>query len=161
MYLPARTAQVLVRDSLLQGGVKIHMDSTFLVSYSLPSCDGMKLSLQTWKDGKEEMLDFEFDETGKVELGLNFDATFRLFDATGQDLPCKASKDGYYRVFFPGDYAICSLGYLRVGPGGLDEAHAFVDADEAQAEEAEASPAADAPGKSEVAADVAPSAVGA
>ena len=38
------------------------------------------------------------------------------------------------------------LGYLRVGPGGLDEAHAFVDADEAQAEEAEASPAADAPG---------------
>lgn len=161
MYLPARTAQVLVRDSLLQGGVKIHMDSTFLVSYSLPSCDGMKLSLQTWKDGKEEMLDFEFDETGKVELGLNFDATFRLFDATGQDLPCKASKDGYYRVFFPGDYAICSLGYLRVGPGGLDEAHAFVDADEAQAEEAEASPAADAPGKSEVAAGVAPSAVGA
>jgi len=59
MYLPSRTAQVLVRDSLLQGryldfcgdlgrpggpvrpvsgGVKIFMDATFLVSYSLPSC---------------------------------------------------------------------------------------------------------------------------
>lgn len=35
-----------------------------------------------------------------------------------------------------------------MGPGSLDEAHAFVDADEAQAEEAEASPAADAPGGS-------------
>ena len=40
MYLPARTAQVLVRDSLLSGGVKIWMDATFLVSYGLASPDG-------------------------------------------------------------------------------------------------------------------------
>lgn len=182
MYLPARTAQVLVRDSLLQGGVKIFMDATFLVSYSLPSCEGMKLSLQIWKDGKQEMMDFDFDETGKVDLGLNFDATFKILDATGQEVPCKASKDGFYRVFFPGEYAICSLGYLRNGPGSLEGLEAFEDADEAVAETAEQSPSAaeaeetkaagtaatkpqkggygDA-GKTEVAAEVAPSAVGA
>eukprot|EP00435_Cladocopium_sp_Y103_P027985 s1166_g6.t4 len=142
MYLPSRTAQVLVRDSLLQGGVKIFMDATFLASYGLPSCEGMKLSLQIWKDGKQEMMDFDFDESGKVDLGLNFDATFKILDATGQEVPCKASKDGFYRVFFPGEYAICSLGYLRNGPGSLEGLDSFEDADEAVAEEAEQSPVA-------------------
>eukprot|EP00913_Durusdinium_trenchii_P010749 g10083.t1 len=120
MYLPARTAQVLVRDSLLQGGVKIWMDGSFLSYWSLPTCEGMKLSLQTWKDGKQETEPTSCLET-KTESagsrGAHHVPPEVGADPSQQDLPCKSSKDGFYRVFFPGDYAVSGLGYLKNGPG--------------------------------------------
>lgn len=115
MYLPSRTAQVLVRESALQGGVRIWLDKTFLDSKNLASSKGMKLALEVWKDGKKEMMEFDFDSAGCVELGLSVDATFKVLTADGQDLPCLSSKDGLYRVFFPGDYSVASLGYMKNG----------------------------------------------
>jgi len=119
MYLPARTAQVLIRETTLQGGVRIWLDPTFLKSSNIASYKGMQLALEVCKDDKKEMMEFDFDSAGCVELALNFDATFKVLTADGRDLPCLSSKDGLYRVYFPGDYSVASLGYMKNGqPAG-------------------------------------------
>ncbi|CAK9035203.1 unnamed protein product [Durusdinium trenchii] len=119
LYMPARTAQVLCRESLLQGGVKIHVEESFLSQYEIKSADGLKLSLLATKDGVEEMIDFPFVD-GCVHLADNWDATFDI--VTGEDmiLPCKCSKDTKFRVFFPGEYTVAHLGYLRNGQPAED-----------------------------------------
>jgi len=114
MYLPARTAQVLVKESALQGGVRIFVDDGFLAGHGLKSADGLTLKLHISKDGKEEAMPFKF-ECGCVELGLNYEATFNLEDATGKVLKCGASKDDRFRVYFPGAYTISGMGYLANG----------------------------------------------
>lgn len=119
LYVPSRTAQVLVRDSLVQGGVKIYVDASFLEANCLDSPAGMQIALQVSKDGKEETMDFAFNSEGCVELALDFAATFQVLRADGEELPCKASKDGFYRVYFPGDYAVAGLGYIKNGKGSL------------------------------------------
>jgi len=114
LYLPSRTAQVLVKDSLLQGGVRILVSTAFLAGHGLKSSDGLTLKLQECKDGKQETLPFKF-EGGCVELGLNINATFELETSDGKVLPCKTSKDGFFRVYFPGTYTISGIGFVQVG----------------------------------------------
>ncbi|CAJ1334735.1 unnamed protein product [Effrenium voratum] len=114
LYMPARTAQVLCRESMLQGGVIIYAEESFLSQYELKNCDGLKLSLVVTKDGNEEMQDFPFTD-GCAALEDHFDATFDIVTADDTILPCKASKDTKFRVYFPGEYTIAQLGYLRNG----------------------------------------------
>lgn len=114
LYLPARTAQVLVKESLLQGGVRIFVSDGFLAGQGLESADGLTLKLQVWKDGKQETTPFKF-KGGCIELGQNVDATFSLETAEGKELACGASKDGLFRVYFPGAYTISGSGYLANG----------------------------------------------
>jgi len=114
LYMPARTAQVLCRESLLQGGIKVYVDESFLSQYDIKSSKGMKLSLAVNKDGAEEMLDFPFKD-GLVELPDNWDATFDIVTGDDMILPCKCSKDTKFRIYFPGTYSIAHLGYLRNG----------------------------------------------
>eukprot|EP00931_Biecheleriopsis_adriatica_P037100 TRINITY_DN2129_c0_g1_i1.p1 TRINITY_DN2129_c0_g1~~TRINITY_DN2129_c0_g1_i1.p1 ORF type:complete len:813 (-),score=199.50 TRINITY_DN2129_c0_g1_i1:286-2724(-) len=132
LYLPSRTAQVLIRESALQGGVHVWLEKSFLQSYGISAFTGMKLSLETFKDGKQEMLDFDFDSSGCVELGLNFDASFKIL-ADGKEIPCKASKDGMYRVYFPGNYTIAGSGFLK---SGKTEAPTAVSPEDKSAEKA-------------------------
>lgn len=109
MYLPARTAQVLVKESTLKGGVKIWLEDTFLRCNGLTGFTGLKLKLQNNK----EWLEFDFNEAGCVALSSNFDAVFKVCAPDGTDLKCLSSKDGFYRVYFPGDYTVASLGYIK------------------------------------------------
>lgn len=112
---------------VLLGLSTIHHDSSFsqqveesfLSQYEIKSADGLKLSLLATKDGVEEMIDFPFVD-GCVHLADNWDATFDI--VTGEDmiLPCKCSKDTKFRVFFPGEYTVAHLGYLRNGQPAED-----------------------------------------
>eukprot|EP00929_Paragymnodinium_shiwhaense_P058142 TRINITY_DN2911_c0_g1_i2.p1 TRINITY_DN2911_c0_g1~~TRINITY_DN2911_c0_g1_i2.p1 ORF type:complete len:816 (-),score=181.57 TRINITY_DN2911_c0_g1_i2:519-2966(-) len=124
MYLPSRTAQVLVKESLIMGGVKIHLGQDFLKNAGL---EGKKVSLLLVEGedsnktktslGEHKTQSFEFKD-GRVEMGLSFCATFKL-QVEGKDVPCQASglgkADGYFRAYFPGDYTISGSGWLRNG----------------------------------------------
>ena len=71
-------------------------------------------SLVVHRDGVEDMLDFDFED-GAVHLAENFDATFDIVTADNCILPCKASKDTKFRIYFPGEYTVTLLGYLKNG----------------------------------------------
>eukprot|EP00446_Apocalathium_sp_SHHI-4_P038691 CAMPEP_0177305258 /NCGR_PEP_ID=MMETSP0368-20130122/7081_1 /TAXON_ID=447022 ORGANISM="Scrippsiella hangoei-like, Strain SHHI-4" /NCGR_SAMPLE_ID=MMETSP0368 /ASSEMBLY_ACC=CAM_ASM_000363 /LENGTH=818 /DNA_ID=CAMNT_0018763881 /DNA_START=42 /DNA_END=2496 /DNA_ORIENTATION=+ len=120
LYLPARTAQVLVKESVLQGGIRILLAESFLAGHGLTSADGVVLQLETVKDGKKEVAPMKF-EGGCVELAQTSNATFALVGPTGDILKCGASKDELFRVYFPGDYTISGKGYLENTPA-KDEA---------------------------------------
>ncbi|CAE8694328.1 unnamed protein product, partial [Polarella glacialis] len=113
--MPSRTCQVLCRQSLLEGGVRIWVEDSFLAHSGLTSTKGLKISKEVWKEGQKETIDFSFNEAGCVELGLGFDATFDIVTADDTVLPCLASKDTKFRVYFPGDYTIAHLGYIKNG----------------------------------------------
>lgn len=87
----------------------------------------MTLELESWKDDKKEMMPFKFDSQRCVELKLDFCVTFTITISGGTTLNCAASKDEFFRTFFPGDYSILGLGYLRVGNlTGAEDAKAGV-----------------------------------
>jgi 1,4-alpha-glucan branching enzyme len=117
MYLPARTGQVLVPESRLQGGTKIWLSKRFMAGHGITSCDQVILVLEAEsknKDGEKDYMEFQFKDNCVV-LGLNFGATFSLVGPGNQQLDNIASKDGIFKIHFPGDYTIEGLGYVRVG----------------------------------------------
>jgi len=147
MYLPARTAQVLVRDSMLGGGIKIWLSSRFLAGHGIKSADEVTLVLeaggqQDLKDGQKEQLEYKFKDNCVV-LDKNWTATYSLVGPGNKKLGCLSSKvvsaiwkpgdpapapvpkradgmtptDGLFRIFFPGDYTVEGLGYIRQGDG--------------------------------------------
>mmetsp|Transcript_78474 Transcript_78474/g.202083 ORF Transcript_78474/g.202083 Transcript_78474/m.202083 type:complete len:1723 (+) Transcript_78474:46-5214(+) len=113
LYLPSRTAQVLVPERLLEGGVKVWMGERFLLGHGLKS-EQITLKLEVDKQGTKSTMDFKFKDNC-VHIGHNFCCNFTLFGPTGEQLNCLSSPDGVFRVYFPGDYTIEGLGYMRVG----------------------------------------------
>mmetsp|Transcript_126119 Transcript_126119/g.364984 ORF Transcript_126119/g.364984 Transcript_126119/m.364984 type:complete len:1445 (-) Transcript_126119:202-4536(-) len=124
MYLPARTVQVLVKDSLIADGVKIHVSTEFLNEHSLKSTSELSLQLQVWEDATEILLEpVKVGEDGCWHFAEHPAATFRLLGPDRQELRCMASKDGLFRVYFPGEYTVSGLGYIANGsPSSLPAA---------------------------------------
>jgi len=125
LYLPARTVQVLTKDRLLHGGVGIHVAPEFLTEHGLESLAEIDVSVQTWKDGKQVMQPpAKLGADGCVRLADAFDATFKLEGPGGKELKSNASLDRLFRVYFPGDYTVSGIGYLRNGAPALAAAAA-------------------------------------
>jgi hypothetical protein len=110
LYLPARTCQVLVRESLLKGGVKIKLSRAFLSEYAVKASD---LTL-IMEDGNTAVP----TKDGIVHLEQNFNATFTIKkNVDSSKIPCMASLDGMYRIYFPGKYLIHGLGVVEAFRG--------------------------------------------
>eukprot|EP00928_Gymnodinium_smaydae_P040898 TRINITY_DN276_c0_g2_i1.p1 TRINITY_DN276_c0_g2~~TRINITY_DN276_c0_g2_i1.p1 ORF type:complete len:1466 (+),score=392.54 TRINITY_DN276_c0_g2_i1:181-4398(+) len=114
MYLPSRTAQVLVKERLLQGGVRVRVDAAFLANSGLSSAKGLSLELRDGADSSKVVKKVSFDAAGSVALSDQYCSTFALMGSDGKMLKCGASADGLFRVFFPGSYAILGTGYIAV-----------------------------------------------
>mmetsp|Transcript_58518 Transcript_58518/g.127101 ORF Transcript_58518/g.127101 Transcript_58518/m.127101 type:complete len:808 (-) Transcript_58518:351-2774(-) len=114
MYLPARTAQVLVPARYLEGGVRVHLDGDFLGNHGLPNAEGLALVEQGGAG-----LKVAFDADGKVELKEAYALEFQIIDGQGQVLPCMTNfaiaEDLNFRIHFPGDYIVKGLGYMESG----------------------------------------------
>jgi 1,4-alpha-glucan branching enzyme/glycosyltransferase involved in cell wall biosynthesis len=110
LYLPARTCQVLVRESLLKGGVKIKLSSAFLAEYEVKASD---LTL-IMEDGNSAVP----TKDGIVHFAENWNATFMIKNKVDSSkIPCMGSVDEMYRVYFPGNYMVDGLGVVEVVRG--------------------------------------------
>jgi len=107
-----RTAQVWVKDRLLQGGVRVSIADTFFATHGLKSPGEITLHLEVWRDGQKELSSFGLDSNGSVALSSHASATFSLSGPGGRQLECVASKDGLFRAYFPGSYFVVGAGYL-------------------------------------------------
>mmetsp|Transcript_108130 Transcript_108130/g.271999 ORF Transcript_108130/g.271999 Transcript_108130/m.271999 type:complete len:2009 (+) Transcript_108130:103-6129(+) len=114
LYLPSRTVQVLAKERLLEGGVKVYMADTFLQDHGVKSVADLTLQVEVWKDGKQVTKSMKFDNDGCVAIEGS-DATFTIEGPGGKVLECGASKDGKFRAYFPGDYTVAGIGYLSNG----------------------------------------------
>jgi len=115
MYLPSRTVQVLVKDSMVQGGVKLYVAEEFLAGHGLSPAD-VSVQQQVWQGAEQVMLDpVPLGADGCLHLKDTFEATFRLLGSTGEELACVASKDGLFRAYFPGEYTVSGSGFLANG----------------------------------------------
>mmetsp|Transcript_13633 Transcript_13633/g.30989 ORF Transcript_13633/g.30989 Transcript_13633/m.30989 type:complete len:1989 (-) Transcript_13633:86-6052(-) len=108
MYLPARTGQVLIRESLLQGGVSLGLDKTFMEYHGINSAG--ELSIQV---GDEAPKKFSMD--GSMKLCDGHNTEFKVVGKNGEEIPCRASPDGKYRIYFPGVYSLKGMGYIEHG----------------------------------------------
>eukprot|EP00971_Amphidinium_carterae_P269011 5336876-Amphidinium_carterae.1 len=107
MYLPSRTAQVLVRESLLQGGITLNVDQTLLTQYMLVS--PADLSIQV----VGETTPRKFGKEGRIQLLAKMSVEFTLLLA-GKEIKNNACLDGMYNCYYPGHYALKGVGYLEV-----------------------------------------------
>jgi len=116
LYLPARTGQVLARESLVQGGVKIVLGESFLQEHGVKDPSSLNIVL---RQGKEmaKMGVVGFSEEGVAELKQNFAARFEIIAPGAKPIPSPVGPDGLYEVFFPGTYTVEQKGFLRAGGG--------------------------------------------
>jgi hypothetical protein len=106
LYVPARTGQILVRESLLKGGVKIKLTNAFLSEYNVEPQD---LTI-IMEDGNFQVPGAD----GIIHLKESFNATFTIKSKKDSaKIPCMASLDGMYRIYFPGKYLIDGLGVVE------------------------------------------------
>lgn len=112
LYLPSRTAQVLVPASMLEGGIGIWLDESFMARYGVSSAAGITMLLHV---PEGEPINVSFSPSGEARLGHNVDAAFRLYKADGTEIPCAGELDAVFRIYFPGDYQIKGDGYISFG----------------------------------------------
>jgi len=120
MYLPARTAQVLIPAKYLEGGVKIHLSGAFLGNHGLATADGLQLvEKETVGKLSVEKARFRFSVEGMVCLEQSYAVEFDILDGQGKVLPCMTNfgcaEDPTFRAYFPGDYLVKGIGYLEFG----------------------------------------------
>jgi len=113
LYLPARTAQVLAKESLLQGGISVCLSPVFLASMGLKDAADFKVVICEGKDNaRGKPLPFAAGGCAQIDALV---ATFELLAPGGTSVPCPVSADGLFYVFFPGKYTIDGVGYLSSG----------------------------------------------
>eukprot|EP00929_Paragymnodinium_shiwhaense_P042980 TRINITY_DN22156_c0_g2_i1.p1 TRINITY_DN22156_c0_g2~~TRINITY_DN22156_c0_g2_i1.p1 ORF type:complete len:1969 (-),score=563.19 TRINITY_DN22156_c0_g2_i1:210-6116(-) len=117
LYLPPRTAQVLVGESACKGGVRVWLGKCFLSFYKLG--DGKDLKLELITEGDAENPKFAF-EGGCAVLANEISVSFKLLTGKGEAIECKASPTGAFSAYFPGDYTVTGIGYLEAQkPSGV------------------------------------------
>jgi len=116
MYLPSRTVQVLVKDRHTQGGVKVFVAPEYLANEGIESAGELDFHVQTWQNGQPTLLPpTKLGPEGFLHFEGNFDATFKVTGPGGKEMPCLSSKDGLFRIYFPGEYTVAGSGYVKVG----------------------------------------------
>jgi 1,4-alpha-glucan branching enzyme len=117
MYLPCRTMQVLVRESVLKGGVTVRLTDG---AWELPA-ETLFIVAISPETGKEASpLPFQKDGSGLyINFGLpclTFKAFWKLADGSRKELPAAPEK---FQAYFPGVYTLDGIGNLAC-IGGAD-----------------------------------------
>mmetsp|Transcript_66966 Transcript_66966/g.160397 ORF Transcript_66966/g.160397 Transcript_66966/m.160397 type:complete len:1446 (+) Transcript_66966:129-4466(+) len=112
LYLPARTVQVLVRESLLNGGitVKLAMGSE-AVPWSVKPSD-LRIALVSPEGEVLAGQSFPVD----LDYAVNFDAsaiTFKILQDKGGQLVPLPFGPPVYKAYFPGDYLLDGNGNFQ------------------------------------------------
>jgi len=117
LYIPCRTVQVLVRESLLEGGITVRLPEDSTSEFPLSQLRIVAIAPDTGKENPA--LTFKKDAKGYF---MNFDCsslTFKVFRDVGGasvELPYAPAQ---FKAYFPGVYLLDGLGNLTC-LGGQD-----------------------------------------
>ena len=88
--------------------LKIGLFMNLAQEQNIDSPTDVNLALEIRDGGKKYLRQFRFNLEGSVTLHIYFDAVFALIGPTGSTLSSPIWSDGMFRVYFPGDYTVCS-----------------------------------------------------
>eukprot|EP00931_Biecheleriopsis_adriatica_P014933 TRINITY_DN11708_c0_g2_i1.p1 TRINITY_DN11708_c0_g2~~TRINITY_DN11708_c0_g2_i1.p1 ORF type:complete len:2023 (-),score=410.01 TRINITY_DN11708_c0_g2_i1:153-6221(-) len=117
LYMPSRTAQILVPEHHLQGGIRVAIAEEYLEALGEKAQDITLVILEEFLvEGvkKSKVLEkHQFDADGTVHLKEAHEATFVLLAPDGAQLLCASEFDGHYHCYFPGVYVISGIGVVE------------------------------------------------